>query len=131
MRKLLLGVVATVFFIACAQPAEPVKVEGDWKFKEQVEGSATLNPQEEAMITSIASLFIDGEVSMHVGVIQMKSPKRGSRKGTYTVSDGKLNAEFGASNQIILHMKNEGENLSILFGDASVEELGKIVLEKR
>lgn len=130
MKKLILSAAFAFMLVACSEPIK-LEVSGDWKFKEHVTGTASLNPQQQAMVTSISNLFRDGEISMHDGNISIKSPLGGNRSGTYTVKDGRLSTEFGANNQIILNDRNEGEHLVVLFGDATVDELGKLVLEKK
>lgn len=123
MKKLILTTAMAFFLFVCSEPIK-VDVSGHWEFKEHITGTVKLNPQQLAMVNSISRLFKDGVVSMHDGNISLKSPAAGSRPVTYTVEDGKLNAEFGSNNQVILHVRNEGEDLVVLFGDANVEELG-------
>ena len=59
MKKLILSLVFAVALIACGEADKPVNVNGDWKFKEHVEGTMNMNPQNEAMINSIVKLFKD------------------------------------------------------------------------
>lgn len=131
MKKVMAFLFSAVLLFTACEPVKEVKVEGDWKFSEHVQGKAKLNPQNQAMITSIASLFIDGSISLKEGKVEMASPKGGSRKGTYTISNGKLDMAFGAKNQVSINVMNEGQNLIVLFNEGGVEETGKIVLVKK
>ena len=39
--------------------------------------------------------------------------------------------EFGENSQVSLHIKNDGENLAILFSEDGENETGKIILVKK
>ena len=82
------------------------------------------------MIKSITSIFKDGEISFKDGNVTIKSPVAGNRIGTYTLNNDVIDMEFGANSQISLHMKNEGENLAILFSKDGENETGKILMIK-
>ena len=116
--------------IAC-EPAKEIKVEGNWAFSELIQGKAELNNQNKAMIKSITSLFKDGEISFKEGNVTIKSPVAGNRTGTYTVKNGIIDMEFGENSQVSLHIKNDGENLAILFSEDGENETGKIILVKK
>ena len=116
--------------VAC-EPAKEIKVEGNWEFSELIQGKAELNNQNKAMIKSITSLFKDGEISFKEGNVTIKSPVAGNRTGTYTVKNGIIDMEFGENSQVSLHIKNDGENLAILFSEYGENETGKIILVKK
>ena len=116
--------------VAC-EPAKEIKVEGNWEFSELIQGKAELNNQNKAMIKSITSLFKDGEISFKEGNVTIKSPVAGNRTGTYTVKNGIIDMEFGENSQVSLHIKNDGENLAILFSEDGENETGKIILVKK
>lgn len=133
MKKVMtmLFAVATLFMASCESKEVKVNVDGEWKFSEHVAGKAELNPQNKAMINSIVKLFENGEISLKEGKVSMSSPGAGSRSGTYTITNGKLDMAFGGDNQVSLNVSNEGENLIVLFGESSAEETGKVVLVKK
>lgn len=129
MKKLLITISAGLL-LACGTAKKPVQVEGDWKFKEHVEGNASLNPQNQAMVTSIVKMFENGELSLKDGNATLSSPSVGDRQGTYTVEDGKLNVKLGENSQFALHVANDNGNLIILFNEDGSKETGKIVMTK-
>ena len=131
MKNLFVALVSLVLFACNQQPANEVNVEGNWKFDKHVEGDAKLNPENKMMVQSIVNLFEGGSVSLKDGKISMKSSAAGSRKGTYTVADGKLNVQFGENSQFSLHVANQDSTgLLILFNEGGEKETGKIVLLK-
>ena len=87
-------------------------------------------PENKAMIQSITSLFEDGKISFKEGKVSIKSPVAGNRNGTYTLKNGIIDMEFGANSQVSLHIKNDGQNLAILFNEDGENETGKIILVK-
>lgn len=119
-----------ICFIAC-QPTKEIDLEGTWYFSEHIEGNAELNAQSKAMIKSITSIFKDGTISFKEGTVVMKSPVAGDRTGTYTAGNGVVDMEFGKSSQISLHIKNENNNLVILFNENGEDETGKIILTQK
>ena len=130
MRKLIPVVFLSIIFTIACEPAKNVEVEGNWKFSELIKGKIELNNQNKAMIKSITSIFKDGEISFKDGNVTIKSPVAGNRIGTYTLNNDVIDMEFGANSQISLHMKNEGENLAILFSKDGENETGKILMIK-
>ena len=81
-------------------------------------------------MNSITSLFKDGTISFNKGNVNIKSPVAGNRTGTYTLKNGIIDMEFGENSQVSLHIKNDGENLAILFSEDGENETGKIILAK-
>lgn len=132
MKKIILILFGTVLILtACDQkPTKQVKVDGEWKYSEFVEGNAELDFQNKAMVNTIVSLFKDSKITMEKGIISLESPAAGSKNGTYTINNGRLDCEFGPNNQLSLHVDNEGENLIILFNENGAKETGKIILTK-
>lgn len=130
MKKLLFVAIVALFMACNSAPKEPLKVEGKWNFKEFVEGTAELNPQNQAMVNTIVNMFKDGSIEMAEGKVTLVSPSAGERSGTYTVEDGKLNVKFGENSQFALHVANENGNLIILFNEDGSKETGKIVMAK-
>ena len=130
MRKLIPVVFLSIIFTIACEPTKNVEVEGNWKFSELIKGKIELNNQNKAMIKSITSIFKDGEICFKDGNVTIKSPVAGNRIGTYTLNNDVIDMEFGANSQISLHMKNEGENLAILFSKDGENETGKILMIK-
>ena len=131
MKKLIPIIFLILICSLACEPAKEIKVEGNWEFSELIQGKAELNNQNKAMIKSITSLFKDGEISFKEGNVTIKSPVAGNRKGTYTVKNGIIDMEFGENSQVSLHIKNDGENLAILFSEDGENETGKIILVKK
>ena len=131
MKKLIPIIFLILICSVACEPAKEIKVEGNWEFSELIQGKAELNNQNKAMIKSITSLFKDGEISFKEGNVTIKSPVAGNRTGTYTVKNGIIDMEFGENSQVSLHIKNDGENLAILFSEYGENETGKIILVKK
>ena len=131
MKKLIPIIFLILICSLACEPAKEIKVEGNWEFSELIQGKAELNNQNKAMIKSITSLFKDGEISFKEGNVTIKSPVAGNRTGTYTVKNGIIDMEFGENSQVSLHIKNDGENLAILFSEDGENETGKIILVKK
>lgn len=131
MKKLIPIIFLTLICSVACEPAKEIKVEGSWEFSELFEGKTELNNQNKAIIKSITSLFKDGEISFKEGNVTIKSPVAGNRTGTYTVKNGIIDMEFGENSQVSLHIKNDGENLAILFSEDGENETGKIILVKK
>tara|TARA_B100001778_G_scaffold305904_1_gene284825 strand:- start:1880 stop:2275 length:396 start_codon:yes stop_codon:yes gene_type:complete len=131
MKKLIPIIFLILICSVACEPAKEIKVEGNWEFSELIQGKAELNNQNKAMIKSITSLFKDGEISFKEGNVTIKSPVAGNRTGTYTVKNGIIDMEFGENSQVSLHIKNDGENLAILFSEDGENETGKIILVKK
>ncbi|MAS52571.1 MAG: hypothetical protein CMD20_05145 [Flavobacteriales bacterium] len=131
MKKLMPIIFLILICSVACEPAKEIKVEGNWEFSELIQGKAELNNQNKAMIKSITSLFKDGEISFKEGNVTIKSPVAGNRTGTYTVKNGIIDMEFGENSQVSLHIKNDGENLAILFSEDGENETGKIILVKK
>ena len=130
MKKLIPIIFLILICSVACEPAKEIKVEGNWEFSELIQGKAELNNQNKTMIKSITSLFKDGEISFKEGNVTIKSPVAGNRTGTYTVKNGIIDMEFGENSQVSLHIKNDGENLAILFSEDGENETGKIILVK-
>ena len=130
MKKIILNTFLVLLTVVACQSPQEIKVEGNWVFGELIEGKAELNNQNKAMIQSITSLFEDGEISFKEGKVSIKSPVAGNRNGTYTLKNGIIDMEFGANSQVSLHIKNDGQNLAILFNEDGENETGKIILVK-
>jgi len=122
--------VMVLFFIACEGTAKKeVNVIGDWKFEQFIKGTEKLSPQSEAMVNAILSIFKDCEVSYKVdGTVAMTSPVVGSKTGTYTLDNGKLDQQMGERTQFILHLKNDKEKLVILLNEEDTKDSGRILL---
>lgn len=122
--------VMVLFFIACEGTAKKeVNVIGDWKFEQFIEGTEKLSPQSEAMVNAILSIFKDCEVSYKAdGTVAMTSPVVGSKTGTYTLDNGKLDQQMGERTQFILHLKNDKEKLVILLNEEDTKDSGRILL---
>ena len=119
-----------LFFTSCeGTPKKEVNVIGDWKFEQFIEGTEKLSPQSEAMVNAILSIFKDCEVSYKAdGTVAMTSPVVGSKTGTYTIDNGKLDQQMGERTQFILHLKNDKEKLVILLNEDDTKESGRILL---
>ena len=119
-----------LFFTSCeGTPKKEVNVIGDWKFEQFIEGTEKLSPQSEAMVNAILSIFKDCEVSYKSdGTVAMTSPVVGSKTGTYTLDNGKLDQQMGERTQFILHLKNDKEKLVILLNEEDTKESGRILL---
>ncbi len=130
MKKIILNTFLVLLTVVAGQSPQEIKVEGNWVFGELIEGKAELNNQNKAMIQSITSLFEDGEISFKEGKVSIKSPVAENRTGTYTLKNGIIDMEFGANSQVSLHIKNDGQNLAILFNEDGENETGKIILVK-
>ena len=122
--------VIVLFFSSCeGTPKKEVNVVGDWKFEQFVEGTEKLSPQANAMVEAILSIFKDCKVSYNEdGTVSMTSPVVGSKTGTYTVADGKLDQQMGKGTQFILNVKNDKEKLVILLNEEDTPTSGKILL---
>ncbi len=131
MKTLIPIVFFALIFATGCQPTKKINVEGNWSFSEYIEGKAELNAQNIAMIKSITSIFKDGIITFKEGTVVMKSPVAGDRTGTYTVSNGIVDMEFGETSQMSLHIKKENNNLVILFNENAEEETGKIILTQK
>tara|TARA_B100000767_G_scaffold268192_2_gene288057 strand:- start:17 stop:418 length:402 start_codon:yes stop_codon:yes gene_type:complete len=133
MYKVIAILFSAVLLITACEPGKNVivNVEGDWKFSEYVQGKAALNPQNKSMVNAIISIFENGSISLKEGKVEMLSPKRGNRTGTYTLENGKLDMAFGDNNQVSLNVMNEENNLIVLFNEGDPEETGKIILVKK
>lgn len=83
------------------------------------------------MINSIVALFKDGKISFKEDNVAIKSSVAGDKSGIYTIRNGIINMEFGENSQVSLHIKNDGENLAILFSENGENETGKIILVKK
>lgn len=130
MRTLIPIVFLALICTTSCEPPKEVKVQGNWEFSELVKGKTELNRQNKAMIKSITSLFEDGTISFNKGNVNINSPVAGNRTGTYTLKNGIIDMEFGENSQVSLHIKNDGENLAILFSEDGENETGKIILAK-
>ena len=132
MKKTLTVVLSAIvlFFTSCeGTPKKEVNVVGDWKFEKFVEGTEKLTPQEEAMVGAIKSIFEDCQVSYKAdGTVSMTSPVVGSKTGTYTIANGKLDQQMGERTQFILHLKNDKEKLVILLNEEDAPSGGKVLL---
>jgi hypothetical protein len=134
MRKTGTLIVAVIILIltagACnSKTVKEVNVVGNWAFEKYVPGAVVMSPQSKAMVEAIVSVFKDCKVSyLADGKVEMSSPVIGIKSGTYTVTDGKLDQQMGKRTQFILHVKNEGEKLVVLFNEDDTENMGKIFL---
>ena len=81
------------------------------------------------MVSSIVSIFKDCKVNYKAdGTVSMTSPVVGSKSGTYTVANGKLDQQMGKGTQFILNVKNDKEKLVILLNEEDTPSSGKILL---
>lgn len=135
MKKALTIVLAAFVLVLTScegTPPKKVNMEGDWKYESFVEPTADLTPQAKKMIESIASIFIDCEINYDKeGKVKMTSKVLGSKEGTYTVTNGRLDQQMGAGTQFILHVQNEGEKLAIILNEEGDASVGKIILAKK
>lgn len=131
MKKVMAILFSVVVLLTACEPEVKVNLDGDWKFSEMIEGSAELNNQNQNMVVAIKSIFNNAELSFKEGKVGLMSPSRGKMDGTYSISNGKLDMEFGGNNQISINVRNEGEKLVVLFGQDYIDETGKILFEKK
>ena len=132
MRKVvtvILSAIALTFTSCEGVPNKEVNLIGDWKFEKFIKGTENLSPQTEAMVKSIVSIFKDCEISYKAdGTVKMTSPEVGSKTGTYTLDNGKLDQQMGKGAKFILHLTNDKEKLVILFNEDETKDIGRILL---
>ena len=132
MRKVvtvILSAIALIFTSCEGAPKKEVNLVGDWKFEKFIEGTEKLSPQTKAMVKSIVSIFKDCEISYKAdGTVKMTSLEMGSKTGTYTLDNGKLDQQMGKNNQFVLHLTNDKEKLVIFFNEDETKESGRILL---